>query len=196
MSRLEHLLANIASGPLYHYTDQNGIFGIANTRSIWASSIFHLNDSAEYQHAVDMITEILREKLRGERGPYNEHYGFLLEHIPWFAEFDVCVASFSEHPDLLSQWRRYCAGGLGFCIGFNPQFLASNATKQSFIFRRCIYQTDIQRSICQEILQKSCQAAHNIEEAKARDAALWNEFVKWMRMIFPALKHPCFREEK
>jgi hypothetical protein len=33
---------------LYHYTSQQGFLGIVEHRAIWASSIFHLNDAAEF----------------------------------------------------------------------------------------------------------------------------------------------------
>jgi hypothetical protein len=32
---------------------------------------------------------------------------------------NVCVCSFSEKGDLLSQWRGYCPQGVGYSIGFD-----------------------------------------------------------------------------
>ncbi len=39
---------------LHHYTDQRGLLGIIREKEIWATSIWNLNDSAEFQHAREL----------------------------------------------------------------------------------------------------------------------------------------------
>ncbi len=48
------------SGVLYHYTTQSGILGILSNKEIWASKIYYLNDSKEYEHANDLVITFLR----------------------------------------------------------------------------------------------------------------------------------------
>jgi hypothetical protein len=63
---------------IYHYTSQQGLLGIVNGKSLWVSSIRHLNDAAEFGYSVEMIREILTRRLRAERGPWNTYYGTIL----------------------------------------------------------------------------------------------------------------------
>lgn len=34
---------------LHHYTTQEGLLGIVESKSIWATNIYYLNDAAEYK---------------------------------------------------------------------------------------------------------------------------------------------------
>lgn len=43
------------------------------------------------------------------------------------AQANVCVASFTEEGDLLSQWRGYCTPGDGLSIGLPSACLAASA---------------------------------------------------------------------
>jgi hypothetical protein len=40
---------------LYHYTGIAGLMGIVDSRAIWASHAYYLNDSKEILHAVDVL---------------------------------------------------------------------------------------------------------------------------------------------
>jgi hypothetical protein len=48
---------------LYHYTDQNGLLGIMDSGNLWATKVQYLNDSKEFNLAVDMA----KGKLNGRR---------------------------------------------------------------------------------------------------------------------------------
>ena len=47
--------ANPPEVPLFHYTDTNGLIGIAEKCEMWATHVRHLNDTAEYFNALDRI---------------------------------------------------------------------------------------------------------------------------------------------
>ncbi|MCC7714677.1 DUF2971 domain-containing protein [Janthinobacterium lividum] len=64
----------------------------------------------------------------------------------------VFVTSFSEKPDLLSQWRGYCPGGAGVCIGFNKSEIESHCAQLGYRLEKCVYQHDILRGRIEEIV--------------------------------------------
>ena len=49
------LYADIPHGTLYHYTTFTGLLGIVRSRSLWASDVRYMNDSAELRHTADLI---------------------------------------------------------------------------------------------------------------------------------------------
>ncbi|MFA4830044.1 MAG: DUF2971 domain-containing protein [Thermodesulfovibrionales bacterium] len=57
---------------LHHYTSQKGLIGMIESRKMWASNIFYLNDATEYTYASDLILKILSCRLvaiTGEEHP-------------------------------------------------------------------------------------------------------------------------------
>lgn len=107
---------------IYHYTDLNGLKGIIENHSLWATNMYFLNDAAEIHHGMaafgnalnyldDEISQqsikILRNALDGQRLHQAIH--------------DYSI-SFCLHPDLLSQWRGY-AGAQGVCLEFDREEL-------------------------------------------------------------------------
>jgi len=52
---------------------------------------------------------------------------------------DVYISSFSEKPDLISQWRGYCPSGKGVCIGFKREVLEKYCHENNLSFNKCIY---------------------------------------------------------
>jgi hypothetical protein len=49
--------------PLFHYTNQAGLRGIIESRSLWFTDIFFLNDATEFQYALTLIQEELSSKI-------------------------------------------------------------------------------------------------------------------------------------
>lgn len=102
----------IFSGPVpdqvWHYTDFNGLDGIVTTGTIWATSVHHMNDQGELQHAM----QLWRDRLTVEqaRNPHTRFAEFIKTPIPppapdiWKHRFIAC---FTENANRLSQWRTY-----------------------------------------------------------------------------------------
>jgi len=42
---------------LYHYTDLDGLMGIFNTGELWATDVQFMNDTSEYIHSNEMVTD-------------------------------------------------------------------------------------------------------------------------------------------
>ncbi|MDK2595220.1 DUF2971 domain-containing protein [Pseudoalteromonas obscura] len=70
---------------------------------------------------------------------------------------DVYVSSFSEKPDLLSQWRGYCPPGRGICIGFSRDVLEEYCRENNFDLKKCVYSEAEQNSEMKKLIRK-CQA--------------------------------------
>ena len=107
---------------LYHYTTPQGLNGIIESKSIWASHYRFTNDNTELTYIFDILPEVLRD-LQG-----NEIIDEFMNRVDRWTftgnrRFyrEVYIASFSETPDLLSQWRGYGSMGNGSCIGIDFQ---------------------------------------------------------------------------
>jgi len=177
---------------LYHYTSQEGLLGIVKSRLLWASSIFHLNDSLEFLYTVNLAEETLRSVIAGQ--PRRTFYKRLLGHSERalaFVEKDIFAVSFSEVPDLLSQWRAYTGGGAGFSIGSETKKLLDRAKEQGFQLVKCIYDPLVQKRILRKVIHKARELhlAYNF----AGGALQYMSRVAALASLF---KHPSFAEEK
>lgn len=177
---------------VHHYTSQPGLLGIIRTKSLWASSILYLNDSAEWQYAIkvmqDQVIPILEARPDARLKDYCEQ---VLSFLTDLKKVDYFVGSFSEEPDLLSQWRAYSGEGVGFSIGFDFARLGELAVKQDFRLFRCKYDPVRQIEDINFIISKS--------KEKLRDEGLEKAIqysVGALLLIGPALKDVSFREEK
>jgi hypothetical protein len=55
---MEHIYQHLTKEPpeqLYHYTSVDVLEKITETRTIWATDIYHLNDRQEFMEAFDLI---------------------------------------------------------------------------------------------------------------------------------------------
>ncbi len=155
---------------LYHYTGQDGLLGIVNSGSLWATNISYMNDATEFHRPLSMLRDHLREEL--ERREHEAKH-FSTRNASWVAAAEgvtrrlrllrsklnkvqdttICVACFCEDGDLLSQWRGYTAHGYGYSLGFKSALLKESAIPSGFILGRCIYKPPLQRKIIDESLE-------------------------------------------
>jgi len=130
---------------VYHYTDARGFEGIVTSQEIWATSIFYLNDWAEFVRAKRVIEQSLEPPHRTAAGVLlvNDTRMFLLDTLQTFG-LDmrphpyVCSFSGAEEGDDLSQWRAYCPNG-GYAIGFPVTQLLTHAGMSDLALHRCDY---------------------------------------------------------
>ena len=195
--------------PLYHYTTQTGLLGIIKDRQVWATHTQYLNDRREFLHAVDLVRGEIQRLLderntgqeaasEGRKEALNRMHEMLLmspEHI------NVCVCSFSEDSDSLSQWRAY-GGSSGFAIGFSPEVLGAAVERQKFSLAQCIYdpqtQQDIVRALVEEVLEEHL-ARNPATEDKEFDDVFWKtggNLLPYLYQYAPMLKDQSFAEER
>lgn len=126
---------------LYHYTTPEGLRGIIKDMGIWATSIFFLNDSAEWYLGMRRFAKRLKDRIntRGDHSILDLCLGavksaVLGEQRGGLAperNLAMYVCSFSTKPNRLSQWRAYCPKG-GFAIGFLKSELKPIVEDQGF----------------------------------------------------------------
>lgn len=103
---------------LYHYTSLEGLIGIMNSGTLWASYVGRLNDRKEVEVGMDVVRDVLAGGSAGEGllGKVNEN-----------ADLDrIFVTCFTEQRDFLPLWRSYAVSpGGGYAIGFRRSALES-----------------------------------------------------------------------
>jgi hypothetical protein len=124
---------------VYHYTTDEGFKGIIESQEIWATSIYHLNDYAEFKHGSDAFIESAKALLNSKKSvdAAIQLLSYLSDtHPPLF----VCSFSAAGDGDDLSQWRAYSRGS-GYAIGFPIAELSSHAGILRFDLWQCEYGT-------------------------------------------------------
>lgn len=159
-NELKELLETQAPPELFHYTSLDGLAGIVNSRSIWASKISHLNDAAEFLLTLDRAQRLVR-KLEVVGWIEEELLNLLdaLRHGPG----NLFVFSLTENGDQLSQWRGYTSPGSGYSIGFSRQFLAAACRSWNLTLGPCCYESETQHRIVEDIVTAAVKSRLKLE---------------------------------
>lgn len=184
--------------PLYHYTSQNGFLGIVDTKSLWATNLYYMNDATEMKHAVAVASRAIDAlTANAQDGPSPPLGQWFKQNLANLEEFPIFSCSFSEERDLLSQWRGY-TGDCGFSLCFDPLKLQEIAAFNEFRMVKCIYDEADQFAIADESVRKCFQLYETLygktspsEAAEGAIRQLITDFYVWG----PLLKHPSFKEE-
>ena len=110
MGNVKEILRRTPPPILYHYTTQQGLLGIISDKEIWASHTQYLNDVREFRHALDLVKEeISAMKSEAATNELSRKCLTAMEEsvLSGLESINVCVCSFSERGDVLSQWRAY-----------------------------------------------------------------------------------------
>jgi len=191
MSLLEEFRKRRPTSRIFHYTSQAGLVGIVKSKCIWATSIHHLNDATEFDYARGLLKRVIGEK--SQDGVGTRLVRELNKLIVGSARINLFVTSFSEKPDLLSQWRAYCPNGNGYSIGFKYAQLADQMSRQKFFLAPCIYDPVEQEKLIRELVDQAFTRARAVASPKITEIA--NECLDKFFIVGPTLKHPSFAEE-
>jgi hypothetical protein len=201
-SILNEALSKMPHIPLYHYTTQTGLLGIIGKREIWATHTQYLNDTREFHHALSVFREELQDLTNECRQQdrsicFDEMKGGISDSL---ASTNVCVASFSEAGDSLSQWRAY-GGSAGFAIGFPGEFLAGIVRSERFHFylAPCVYDAATQRRIARALLDEV--ADKNLVWPRSQDGEYeglpsGGYLIAYLFRFAPLFKHHSFADER
>jgi hypothetical protein len=175
---LDEVLNRRANTTLYHYTNQAGLLGIIKNREIWATHTQYLNDSKEYRHAVDVVTDLIIKRLTAacDSRRILEDMSSGLDGIEGM---NVCVCSFSEDGDSLSQWRAYGGPTSGYAIGFKPLHLAKMVKLEGFYLTQCIYEPTEQVALMEALVAKVF--AENMERIRNGETLLSDDREEWIK---------------
>ena len=188
---------------LYQYTSVDGLRGMVQGKTIWATNINYLNDTEEYRHGERLINERLKRRRKSRKNPASKHFFELLEGTSkWFSDDDVFVASLSERGDLLSQWRGYTPNGAGYCMGFASGALEKIAWNNARLqLLRCRYDREdqiasVDKLIDDTLRQWSESWKPHGEQGSFVNLGLIYAFNIYRLFLAGAMKHPTFSEEK
>lgn len=197
-----HLFAIEPPALLFHYTTIAGAYGILSSDALWMTKIRYLNDTSELEIGITTFRELL-EVLVKQPGPGDEIA--LLEAVKdglgSYIGSNICVASFCEHGDLLSQWRWYGEGGRGVSIGVSSGMLSGMA-KSAINLWKCVYDEAAHRELLLALVDRLLHAYRAEQErqggpltAEDRHYLLERFFVSFLQ-IAPIIKNPNFAEER
>ena len=188
---------------LYHYTSFSGLLGIVGSRSLWASDIRYMNDSAELKHTADLIRTEINRRIGAGHG----RHLLLNQFLDWFTYritngHMLFAASFRASGNLLSQWRGYSRLGKGVSLGFAPEYILRCAGRQSFEIGRCIYAPEQQDRLIHQVVDavEALAEAHGVDgDGRSPDnsyLSIFQVIESDLLRIAAILKHPSFREEE
>lgn len=195
----EHYARHTPPPILFHYTSSSGLLGITESRSIYATAVWYLNDATEIGHAAELARQLIDERAASLASREDADSVRSLHRA--FGEFlfpDTFVASFSERGDQLSQWRGYCQHGSGYALGFLTADLKRQSERQQFSLLRCIYDVDELRTILlaliDDVISRLGTPVPDGDREKL-ELTLRLRFLRTFSTLAPTLKHPSFSEE-
>lgn len=180
---------------LFHYTSVDGLKGIIDSKSLWATKIQYLNDSKEFTHAIEIAQQIINSK-KITSPDYIKYLEILERDLASTNRgANTFIFSFTEQPDQLSQWRGYCNYD-GYSIGFNKDHIAEIGKKQKYKLIKCIYDDTKKLEIIEKLINDAMsfysvhKANKEIEEI-ARESLFFHNFLE----LGATIKHSSFVEE-
>ena len=175
-ARRQRLVNSAVPELIYHYTSIEGLFGIVQSGHLWLSDYSYLNDTRELSHGANLVTEVARELLVDENRPLAID---LLQRCIKELQAPVhrvCVASFSEAGDSLSQWRAY--GNIA--IGFEPKDVSLHASRANL--RAVEYHRDRQRALA-ELHLHHMREAYLVDSLNGRLVRIEDVYFKTDRLV-------------
>jgi len=144
-------------GLLYHYTTLDGLLGIIDRDSLWATHVRFFNDLEEFKDAYSCLyrDEFIKRLAPGLSEEEIQHLGEQLR--PSEERYETFLISFTDDEavppeqktkpgDRLSQWRAYSRGTGGFSLGFDHDSIRNSWEGCQFKraegaawIHRCIY---------------------------------------------------------
>ena len=186
-----------APSTVYHYTSAEGLFGILESNSIWATDCRFLNDASESQVGVAKAKEICRTRRFSQTSAYlEEFYRQVLTVLGVESPEPNFVFSLSEREDDLTQWRTYANDGLGFTVGFSSANLLENSQDNNaeFEFSKVYYLSRGQEKAVKDAFD---EFEKFIKINKRRDFGGIAMTLDWVVSNYSTLfKHSSFRSER
>lgn len=187
---------------IYHYTDYNGASGIIESKSLWLTKLSYLNDKSELKLAIDLFRSQAASWVNkigdGEKAKFLEETSHQLQS---FSNTNICVASFCEDGDLLSQWRSYGNDGSGVAIEFDAHSLTRLSNTGLMNLWKCVYSRNEQQRVVEgliEILLRSYDvvSATRTEKFENTKKDIIGYFNTTFLRVAPVIKDYHFREER
>jgi hypothetical protein len=182
---------------LFHYTDLEAVKGIFTSKSLWLSKFTSTNDISEIRLALQHFQAFVEKEARDVADDEAELLRDAARELEAYRRTNICLASFCEENDLLSQWRSYGNDGRGIALGFSSPRLLEIARRYKLDLYRCVYDPKEQERIAADLvaaLLKSFRARKPRTAAK-RDGLL-EQFLALFLHVAPVIKDHRFGEER
>ncbi len=179
---------------VYHYTTQGGILGIIQQGEIWATQVAFLNDKNEVYLTFRLLANELNRRRTATSDPYMRALlAELQEILKKVDRTHICISSFCEEGDLLSQWRGYGNQGKGYSLGFDLNKLFSAAKKQDFVIWPCVYDNSTHNELVSYLVDCWLQ---KYGKGRAEYGNMVDDITSSVCRLAPILKDRNFKEEK
>lgn len=185
------LAAIISESPpkiIYHYTDINGLLGMILSGKIWATHISRLNDSSEYHHGIKVVADCVRVAMPDSSKPLVEKI------LSEFEKVETYVASYSTEHDLLSQWRSYSGGKVGYCLGLATDGIAT-LDDSTPLLEAVIYKDSLAQRIISTMLNRVDEYLQANKFGEVEVGFLLGMVSSTLANLTCTIKHPKFAEE-
>lgn len=185
------LAAIISDSPpivIYHYTDINGLLGMIETGKIWATHVSRLNDSSEHHHGIKVVADCVRNAIPASSKPLVEKI------LSEFRRVETYVASYSTKHDLLSQWRSYSGGKVGYCLGLATNGIAT-LDDSTPLLEPVIYKDSFAQQVISRMLSGVDEYLQNNQFGEVEVGFLLGMVGGTLANLACTIKHPKFEEE-
>lgn len=186
---------------LFHYTNQNAAQSILQSKSIWASDPFFLNDEQEIQLGVRALKKVFNRLGAVDRETFAQCD--LIEEAFFDPQGNIdnpstgraFTVSFSEKSDDLSQWRGY-SNENGVALGFSFKLLSD--VKPNALLLPVLYGTE---ASFVDILWDDLQHAlgqFDLFVNPGQDIRMPRNdmLIRRYKTFLPIMKHEAFQAEK
>jgi len=177
---------------LYHYTDQNGLIGILDSKSMRATHLFYQNDASEFKHGEEVFYRVIETvKARNNATSNGDIVADIKSRIATYNN-PVFTTSFSESEKSLNQYRGYSKSKPGFSIGFDIEKIKSHAESLNFQCKiaKCLYNDREQEDFAEKMI-----AEHIPHDSEISQDAI-NRIAAIISTYSSVMKHESFHEEK
>ena len=182
---------------LFHYTDLEGVEGILSSKSLWMSKFTASNDISEITLAISQFQNFVESRVAALDADEASFLHEAATQLDGFRRTNICLASFCEQPDLLSQWRSYGNDGRGIALGFDTRALLDLAQRYSLKLWRCVYEPATHVKVSNDLLTMLLESFRGSKPKSAEERReLIGQFNSTFLRVAPVIKDHRFAEER
>ena len=120
------------NGIIYHYSSPEGVKGILDSKALFATDMYYLNDASEGRYVISIIEENIENLCHDNSNFISQvkHEIEMLKEEKWEEMLHNYTISFSLDGDSLEMWNYYTKGNSiqGYNIGFDSRMLSETAS--------------------------------------------------------------------
>jgi hypothetical protein len=186
--------------PLYHYTSVETFQKIYETKTLHATNVGYMNDGSEIRVGLKVLQQVIEDQYGKETGRTKDLLESLGQLI-WAREqapSPIYMLCFSEHRNMLGQWRGYTPLGRGVCIGFNHMALVPRSQRAKWSWLACCYDAQEHQQWMTAYLGRFIREAGRLPQATPANEAAEQTLSVTLDGLYACaahVKHDAFWEE-